>query len=161
MSMARILFLCLILTTVQAAAEEGKRYVCTDKKGDRRFTEQYAGGCQEIPLEPGWKNFGVTPSVIVDIKPGDVISERDGITVWMRFFLAEDADDVKGKWVYDYVESLNKFYCGKRETTLIEGTYKFQGETVYVRSPKESITETVDPGTVNDSIYRALCEDDQ
>jgi hypothetical protein len=150
-----------MLLAVEASAEESTRWVCADKKGDRRFTESYANGCKEIKLEQGWKNFMVAPSAIVDIKPGDVLSERDGITVWMRFYLAEEADDAKGRWAYDYLESLHKFYCGKRETILIKGTYKLQGETVYVRSAGDSITEKVDPGTVNEAVYRALCEDDQ
>src|SRR5690349_18436657 len=107
MWIGRILLLCLMLLAVESSAEESKRYVCTGTKGERRFTETSAKGCQEIELEQGWRNFLVAPSAIVDIKQG-VLSEGDGVTLWMRFFLAEEADDVKGRWAYDYLESLHK-----------------------------------------------------
>ncbi|WP_324080214.1 hypothetical protein [Geomonas sp.] len=149
-----------MLLAVESSAEDSKRYVCTGTKGERRFTETSISGCQEIPLEQGWRNFLVAPSAIVDIKPG-VLSEGDGVTLWMRFYLAEEADDAKGRWAYDYLESLHKFYCGKRETVLIKGTYKLKGETVFVRSAGDSIIEKVDAGTVNEAIYLAVCEDDK
>ncbi len=161
MSIRRVVCLCLMLIAVEATADQSKRYVCANKNGERHFTETYGKGCNEIQLEHGWKNFDVLPSAIIDIKPGNIISEPDGKTIWMRFYLAEIADDVNGKWQYDHVESLHKFYCGKRETRLIKGTYKLRGKTVYVRSSRESVMESVDPRTVNDAIYRSLCEDDQ
>ena len=137
---------------------KAKRYHCTKINGQRYFSSEQSGACEENKLEQGWLNFAFIPSAIVDIKSKSGISEPDGKSIWLRFYLAEPIVDVAGRWKYDFVESLNKFYCGKRETRLVKGTYRLGGKTVYSRPEAEGINETVDPGTLNEKLYNVLCQ---
>lgn len=154
-----IAFLCVSQIASHASAEGARRYRCTDSNGERRFTQTHEKGCEEIRLGRGWKNFGVLPSAIVDIRPADIISVGDARSIWVRFYLAQVAQDVHGKWRYDYVESQHRFFCGKRETRLVRGTYKLHNRTVYLKRPQEAVNESVDPGTVNEALYRFVCKD--
>ena len=142
-----------------AEADKSSRYLCVEENGQRYFSSQRSDKCKEIKLEQGWENFSLIPSAIVDIKAGSLISEPDGKTIWVRFYLAGVYAGVDGRWNYDYVESMNKFYCGKQETRLINGTYKLGGKTVHIRPESESVAESVDPGTLNEAFYNFLCED--
>ena len=147
-----------LVLSVGASASPGGRYLCTEKTGQRHFASERSNGCEEIKLEPGWDNFGAVPSALVDVDPKSIVSQPDGKSMRVRFYLADVASDVNGKWKYDFLESTNKFYCGKRETRLSTGTYKLGGKVVYERSPTEAVSESVDAGTLNEALYQFLCE---
>ena len=140
-----------------AKADGHTRYLCVGKNGERHFSFERSAGCKEIRLERGWVNFSLDPSAIVDVKSGSVVSEPDGKTVWVRFYLASVYDSEDGIWSYDYVESMHKFYCGREKTSLVKGTYKLDGRTVHVQPESESVIETVDPGTLNEALYDSVC----
>jgi len=151
-------FLTIFMLPVLVSAGESNRYYCIQENRQGYFSSEQSSGCKKVQLEEGWVNFMLIRPVIVDIKPESGISELDGKSIWVRFYLAEPVISADGRWEYDFIESLHKFYCGKGETRLIRGTYKLGGKTVYNRPEAEAITETVDSGTVNEDLYNFVCQ---
>lgn len=143
---------------LETKIESPVRNLCTMPNGKKYFTNQQGKSCTPVPLEAGWINFSTSPSFIVDIMPDKMVKEDDGTKVWTQFFLAESVESDDGKWKYDQVKNISKFFCKKKQTLLIQGTYSQRGSRVYERSSRESMIEEIEPGTINESLYEFVCK---
>ena len=89
--------------------------------------------------------------------PSTIVKEKDGTKLWTQFILSKAVPSGDGSWHYNAVRSISKFYCGKRQTRLIQGTYSLDGARVYERAFTEAITEEIDPQTINNTLYENVC----
>lgn len=142
-----------------ALVENGSpRNLCTSDDGRRYFSDELAAHCVPVPLEHGWANFHSEPKVVVDVMPSKRVKERDGTKIWAQFFLAEPVPSDDGRWSYDYVKSITKYFCGTKQQLLIQGTYSLKGSRVYERSATESLMEEIEPGTLAEGLYNYACK---
>jgi hypothetical protein len=148
------------LSNIQSSATAGRkprRSLCTRNDGSRYFSDQAASNCSAIPLDSGWVNFQNEPRVLVDIMPSTRVKKHDGTKIWTRFFLAEPVASSDGRWRYDALKSVTKYYCGTKQQRLIQGTYMLNGRPVYERSSAESLLEEIEPGTLAEGLYEYAC----
>lgn len=141
-----------------AQANGPPRNLCIGDDKRRYFSDQTGSNCTSVPLNRGWVNFHSEPKVIVDIMPSKIVRERDGTKIWAQFFLAEPVDSNDGRWRYDYVKSVTKYYCGTKQQLLIQGIYSLNGKPTYERTSTESIVEEIEPGTLAEDIYEYACK---
>jgi hypothetical protein len=134
------------------------RNLCIANDGSRYFSAEPASHCTPVPLDRGWVNFHSEANILMDIMPAKIVKERDGTKIWAQFFIAQPVPSDDGKWSYDYVKSITKFFCGKKQQLLIQGTYSLNGRRVYERSSAESIVEEIEPGTLAEDVYRYACK---
>lgn len=146
-----------IQSSVRLEANGSVRNLCVDTDGKRYFHREPTSNCTAIPLENGWVNIYTSSEVIVDVMPSTVVKEKDGTKLWTQFFLADAIPSDDGAWRYNEVRSISKFYCEKRQTRLIQGTYSLDGRRVYERASTEAITEEIDPQTINNTLYENVC----
>jgi hypothetical protein len=137
--------------------KKSPRNLCTADDGKRYFSNEPAQNCIPVPLEHGWKSFRSGPAFVMDILPSKVVRERDGTKVWAQFFLAEAVPSDDGKWSYDHVKSVTKFFCGTKQQLLIQGTYSLNGRRIYERSSTESVMEEIEPDTLAEDLYHYAC----
>jgi hypothetical protein len=151
-----IIVLAFMAVNIHAAGR--LRALCTREDGSRYFTQKLDANCRTNFLEEGWANFRFAETFIVDLLPENIVREPDGAKLWTQFFFAQPIPSEDGTWRYDYVKSISKFYCGKRQTRLIQATYVLAGKRVYERSSAEAIVEEIEPGTVNEDLYKYVCK---
>lgn len=140
------------------AAKGRFRSLCTSEDKKKYFSKGLIRDCLINFREEGWVNFYMSPHVIVDIIPNRMVREKDGIKIWAQFFMADPVDSNNGEWHYDYVKSISKYYCGKKQTRMIQATYSLNGRNVYERSSMDSILEEIEPETINESLYNYVCK---
>jgi hypothetical protein len=134
------------------------RNLCTGDDGRRYFSKEFSENCVPLPLAQGWKNFGSWPEVVLDILPSKAVKERDGTKIWAQFFLAEAVPSEDGRWSYDHVKSITKFFCGTKQQLLIQATYSLNGRLIYERSSTESVMEEIEPDTLAEKLYEYACK---
>jgi hypothetical protein len=148
--------LAILMIAVCAEAGGRIRFLCSDENGNKYFTQKANQNCLMNVLEDGWLNISGSPNVVADVMPSTMVREQDGTKVWTQIFLPSAVSG--GDWSYNYMKGVSKFYCGKRQTRLIQATYVLDGKRVYERGSPESIIEEIEPGTVNDDIYSYVCK---
>lgn len=133
------------------------RYICANADTNRFFSNTDAGECLNISLSEGWINFMSTDSDIVDIFPGKIVVEKNGVKIWSMFYSIYNSEGVNGK-MYNRMKGISKYYCKKHQTKLIQATYLLDEDVVYERLAPEAIIEEIEPGTVNEAILNYVCK---
>lgn len=93
--------------------------------------------------------------MIADYNSMDIVREDDAVKVWSRFFFAQPQSFVGGAFQYDKMRQINRFYCDKRQVYSIKSTFSLKGQDLYETGFP---VEEIEPGTINDLIYRKACQ---
>jgi hypothetical protein len=139
-------------------ANTSPRNLCTGDDRKKYFSDHAGRNCTPVPLNTEWVNFYSGPKVVVDIMPLKIVREADGAKIWAQFFLAESVASDDGRWRYDYVKGVTKYYCRTKQQLLIQGTYSLNGSTVFERGSTDSIVEEIEPGTLAEGLYEYVCK---
>ena len=148
--------LAIIKRNSVAPVPNSVRYRCPDKAGRAFFTNRLTEACVPVPLTAGWTNFVENSEFLLDIQMSTVVREAGGVLIWTHYYLAEPLGTSDG-WEYDEMIARSTFYCGKRQTKLLEGTYRLRGQVVHTATQAEAYLEEVEPGTLSEDLYLQLC----
>jgi len=137
------------------------RFQCLKTNEGIFFSNISAKNCKPLPLEKGWQQFTLTKDYVVDLLLEQAVRETDGsMKIWHKFYLAAPISSEGGKWSYNYLKGVSKFYCKNKQTVLIQGTYILNGDIVNERNAKAALLEEIEPGTLNEGIWRLVCGKD-
>ena len=134
------------------------RYLCKVANGTKTFDKENTGNCISISLERDWKNIVFSNTAVVDVLPLKIVREGDNVKIWSQFYLAKSYAYTNPQFNYDRLKQISRFLCKSKQVQLIQGTYMLGEKVMYDRLSNEMITEEIEPGTINETIYNYACK---
>ena len=134
------------------------RYLCKTTNGTKTFDKENMGNCISMPLEKDWKNIVFSNVAVVDVLPSKIVREGDNVKIWSQFYLAKTYAYTNPQFNYDRLKQISRFLCKSKQVQLIQGTYMLGEKVMYDRLSNEMITEEIEPGTINETIYNYACK---